>query len=697
MKTITTKVVSMAAAIVLVFGSASLLPQGFSGNSTSITASAASVRTGKIGENVRWKLEDGTLTISGTGETYNYEYYIWNEERNITPFNQLDAIKNVVIEPGITKIGERLFDGCPMETISIPDTVKTIGEYAFWGTRNLKSVKIPKSVTTIEEAAFGISGITSVSLPDTLTSIGEYAFAGAKLKSVTIPGSVKMIRFSAFNECDELESVVIGSGISKICEIAFANCGKLKSVKIPDTVGLIGKQAFTYCGLKTINIPNSVKQINDYAFSYTDIESVNVPDSVTNMGKGVFGGCQNLKTAALPDNLDTIEGTFYDCRSLESVKLPSKLKTIGKETFYQCYNLDQLRIPDTVTSIGKQAIGYCQGGKISRVKILCDKYNEAAVSYARSNGIRYTVLDRLAGKNRYETAVKISQASFKSTGYVVLASGKDYADALAGVPLAWAYSCPILLTDNKTLPAETLTEIKRLGAKNVMILGGTGAVSEDVENALRSNDLTTKRIAGKTRFETAVEISKDLGKKQRKANSEIFFVYGHGFADALSIGSIAANNCDSIIYLNKNGEIDKATKEYLASIKGTVKKAYVIGGEGVISNEMMNKAANACGLTKATRIAGKNRYETCTKVNETFANDLAGESVFIAKGTDFPDALAGGVYAAIKKSPVLLADGSLTDVHKKYLEKQKITDIYALGGKAAVPDSIVTGAATISK
>ena len=578
MKTITTKIVSMAAAIVLVFGSASVLPQGCIGDSTSITASAASVWTGKCGENVRWKLEDGTLTISGTGETYNYEYYIWNEERNITPFNQWDAIKNVVIEPGITKIGERLFDGCPMETISIPDTVKTIGEYAFWGTRNLKSVKIPKSVTTIEEAAFGISGITSVSLPDTLTSLGEYAFTGAKLKSVTIPGSVKMIRFAAFNECDELESVVIGSGISKICEIAFANCGKLKSVKIPDTVGLIGKQAFTYCGLKTINIPNSVKQINDYAFSYTDIESVTVPDSVTNMGKGVFGGCQNLKTAALPDNLDTMEGTFYDCRSLESVKLPSKLKTIGKETFYQCYNLDQLRIPDTVTSIGKQAIGYCQGGKISRVKILCDKYNEAAVSYARSNGIRYTVLDRLAGKNRYETAVNISQNAFRSTGYVVLASGKDYADALAGVPLAWAYSCPILLTDNKTLPAETLAEIKRLGANNVIILGGTGAVSEDVENVLRSNNLTTKRIAGRTRFETAVEISKELGKRQHKANSEIFFVYGHGFADALSIGSIAANNCDSIIYLNKNGEIDKATKEYLASIKGTVKKAYVIGG-----------------------------------------------------------------------------------------------------------------------
>lgn len=829
MKTITTKIVSMAAAIVLVFGTASALPQGYIGDSADISASATVLDWGECGDNVTWKLDNGTLTISGTGATYDYA--------GSSPFEYFyDDIKNVVIGSGITRIGNCLFECCPMESVSIPSTVRSIGEYAFTATEELRIVTIPKGVTSIEESAFDCSHIRSISLPDTLTSIGKQAFRGTKLKSVNIPGSVKTMQINAFLKCNDLEIVNVASGVTEIGMHAFYCCQNLTTVKLPDTVSVIGERAFYQCPIKNISFPNSMRQIDKYAFEESGIESVNIPNGVTSIGENAFNKCESLKSVVisgngktigksafqyckslksvvLPDTVETIgDYAFYSCSNLESVRMPAKLKTIGNSAFYfcrglknvtipntvksigdgafsysglteisfpdsvtslgaaalsDCYhlskvnipksineipsvmfcscrsltsisipsnikkigggafeecnslesvtipssvteiedeafnccdNLKRIYVPDSVKTIGKRVLGFDNNHDIEDFKLICHK-GSAAETYAGSKGLDCIIIDRLAGKNRYETAVNISQNAFRSTGYVVLASGKDYADALAGVPLAWAYSCPILLTDNKTLPAETLAEIKRLGANNVIILGGTGAVSEDVENVLRSNNLTTKRIAGRTRFETAVEISKELGKRQHKANSEIFFVYGHGFADALSIGSIAANNCDSIIYLNKNGEIDKATKEYLASIKGTVKKAYVIGGEGVISNDMMKKAAKACGLTKATRIAGKNRYETCTKVNETFANDFAGQSVFIAKGTDFPDALAGGVYAAMKTSPVLLADGSLTDVHvhKKYLENQKITDIYALGGKAAVPDSIVTGAATISK
>lgn len=297
-------------------------------------------------------------------------------------------------------------------------------------------------------------------------------------------------------------------------------------------------------------------------------------------------------------------------------------------------------------------------------------------------------VDRIAGENRFGTAAEIAKVSYEKAETVVLAFGLNYADALAGVPLAYQKNAPILLTGTKSMPKETTNAIEKLGAKNVIILGGEGAISKDVEKTLQNQGLTTKRLAGQSRFGTATAIADELN----EAPTDVIFVYAFNSADALSVSTVAALKGAPIIYLSTKGELNADTAAYLAKLKkkGCVKNAYVIGGEGVISNDMMNKAASAVGLKTATRVAGQNRYETCVEVNTKFADLLTGPGICVAKGLDFPDALAGGVYAAINREPLFLADSyKLQECQTNYLKGKKATRISVFGGIGAVPDNVV--------
>ena len=315
-------------------------------------------------------------------------------------------------------------------------------------------------------------------------------------------------------------------------------------------------------------------------------------------------------------------------------------------------------------------------------------------SYSGSKKLTFSIsqlYQRFAGAGRYATAAEISKGAFEEKAdTVVLAYGLNYADALAGVPLAKQLDAPILLTNTKALPDETMAEIKRLGAKKVILLGGTGAIGDEVRKKLEKEGLKTERIAGASRFGTATAIAQAMEKDSREAPKEVFFVNAFGFADALSASTAAAAKGAPIIYLKANGDIDDDTAEYLKTLKskGTVTKAYAIGGVGVISNEMMKKAANALGLKTAERIAGANRYSTCVAVNNRFSDILTGSSVCVAKGMDFPDALAGGVFAAKNLSPLFLADGQLNDEQKEYLKGKKKNAVYVFGGTGAVPEKL---------
>ena len=162
----------------------------------------------------------------------------------------------------------------------------------------------------------------------------------------------------------------------------------------------------------------------------------------------------------------------------------------------------------------------------------------------------------------------------------------------------------------------------------------------------------------------------------------------NNFADALSVNPAAAIKNAPIIYLNDKGTINKTSKAYLESIKGSVKKAYVIGGTGVVSDDMMKQAGDVLGVDPI-RIGGQDRYETCTAVHETFKDLFAGDIICIATGADFIDALIGGVFAAVNRSPLFLAAGGLNDAQKAYLKSKAPEKLCVFGGEGAVPDELL--------
>ena len=846
MGSVRTRTVSLAAAAVLMFGSAAALPQNAFFDGVSITASAAMKdgTEGKCGANVRWTFADGVLTLSGSGAMYDYE----NSEAS--PFAQRQDVKKIVINSGVTRIGNYAFSNMhKIESVSLPSTLTEIGDYAFNWCRNFKSLTLPGSIKkigsyafsmysefesinfpeglgVIKDHAFNYTSLTSLKLPSTLTDLGEFAFNYCTdIKgTVTIPGSVKTVSEDAFWNCTGIEKVVLENGVVRILGGAFNGCRALSSVSIPSSVTTIGSGAFMDCKkLTSVSLPSSIKTLGSGAFRNTGLQSITVPSSVTQMGSDVFENCASLKKASLPDSItqiddakmgdsmfenckalvdvklpakltalpdETFKGcseltgitlpntltsiggsafysctklasliipdgvktiggyafsdcsalrrvympknltlvracTFRDCRSLlyvnipegvtgvmqsafesctslKSVLLPQSLKTIGSDAFVNCTSLKELQVPAAATNLAEYSMGYHYENfkpvKNSGFLMSCVK-DSFAQDHAKSDGLGYETVPartiRLAGSNRYSTAVEISRAGIKRNGAVVLASGRDYADALAGVPFARSIGAPILLTDKDTLPADTLEEIQRLGAGKVYILGGTSAVSTKVENAVKNAGCTVERISGSSRFGTAARAAEKLG-----APKEIFFVCYNNFADALSVSAAAALKKAPIIYLKKDGALDAETAAYLKSVKGKVANAYVIGGGSVVSDAMMKNAADALGLTVGktmNRIAGQNRYKTCIEVNKRFASVFTGKNVCIATGADFPDALAGGAFAALDGSPLLLAKDVLASEQTAYLKTLKPQNKYVLGGRAAVPNAIVEKVAAAGK
>ncbi len=277
---------------------------------------------------------------------------------------------------------------------------------------------------------------------------------------------------------------------------------------------------------------------------------------------------------------------------------------------------------------------------------------------------------RIAGENRYETAVKISQAGWDFSQAVILARGDDFPDALAGAPLAYDLNSPILLTHTNSLDQMVKEEIERLDPEFVILLGGEKALSPAIKEDLRKMGIAVERLAGEDRYETAAEIAASLPHSDKAVIAN-----GTKFPDALAIASYAAENTYPIL-LAKKDELPKASAKMLKQYPESI----AVGGTEVISQNLFEK------LPKATRYGGKDRYETASII----AMELnPSHKAFVSTGLEFADALTGSVLAAKRDNSFLLVHPD--QMQEAVMEAKTKLGIYhftILGGPKAVSPSI---------
>lgn len=287
--------------------------------------------SGTCGDNLTWVLtEDGTLTISGTGDMES----VVDADEAWRPYKS--SIKSVVIETGVTSIGTSAFGGASMTSVELPEGLTNISMHAFSMCSNLSVINIPESVTQIGEGAFsGCISLTSINVDagNAYFSNDESGVLYNKDKTALIeapgaterciiPATVTAIKKCAFSYCSKLISVEIPEGVLSIEESAFYNCSSLTSVEIPDSVTSIGDSAFSGCsGLTNIVIPDSVTSIGDSAFSHcTGLTEVFVGENVQEIKGSTFNGCTELNAVYICENVTAVgDLAFYNCGSLSDV------------------------------------------------------------------------------------------------------------------------------------------------------------------------------------------------------------------------------------------------------------------------------------------------------------------------------------------------------------------------------------------
>lgn len=309
-----------------------------------------------------------------------------------------------------------------------------------------------------------------------------------------------------------------------------------------------------------------------------------------------------------------------------------------------------------------------------------EEFNTLMTQRAESRGVKES---KLAGSDRYKTAVTVSKAGWSTSKKAILINGTALSDALTSTPLAEEYNAPILLTEKDKLNADTLTELKRLGVQEITLIGGDGVISTSQENTLKSLGFKVERIGGIDRVETSYNVAMKLkgiyASKGNTGRKVVFVANGiKGLSDATSVASPAGFKDAVILYTN--GTNLNGIKRYIETSADDV---YLIGGVNVISSGVESELKNTTNK-RIIRLAGDTRKDTNAKVISEFFPNNAINKMYVAKDgsgseSELVDALAVGSLAGKEKNPVLISSGDLSASQKTLVNSKAVSEVVQVG------------------
>lgn len=283
---------------------------------------------------------------------------------------------------------------------------------------------------------------------------------------------------------------------------------------------------------------------------------------------------------------------------------------------------------------------------------------------------------RISGNDRYETSVNISKEGWTQSNCVIVSNGEDFPDALLASSLAGKYDAPIILTQPHVIKDTTIKEVERLQPKTIYIVGNTKNVGEEVESKLQTIAQTVIRVSGSNRYDESMQVAKIVG-----LQNGVIVTCGTNFPDVLSIAPLAGSKQIPIIFGDKAG-LNSELSNFVSS--NEIPKSYIIGGTGVLSSSLDKKLPNA------KRLCGLDRYSTNIAVVSDFEGDLNFNTVYLATGKNYPDALSGAALAAKNNAPIFLTDKeNISPDLMDYFKKKNVGKVIILGGTGVISEQVV--------
>lgn len=659
--------------------------------------------SGTCGDNATWELRrTGVLTISGTGPTYDFDDGV-----HTRPWNEVASdIEVVVIEEGITALGNAAFDGNHIKQISFPGTLARLGAASLRSSFEFVSISIPAHITEIGENAFAkckkleeiiveegnpnYCSVDGILYDIDMTELLQYPTA--KAGDYVIPDSVTSIPEEAFKSCYGLTALTIGSGITVVPQNACAGTS-ITTLVVGENVTEILYSAFDTCNdLKEIYFTGPAPTIASTAFDLVRATVYYPADdpSYTDEVKDDYGGF--LEWVPMCEEHSIVMQGVAEATCEED-------GYTGDEICEYCGLV--ITAGEVIPALGHDYGEYDFNKETHSHSVVCDRceevltedctFGEAEITTEATpdnlgtreytctvcgGSYEETYVCRISGSSRYDTGYAVADALKAQLGveefdHIIVASGLGYADALAASYLAAVKEAPILLVNERRM--EEVAEYIRENLNSdgmIYLIGGESAVPAEMEEILDGFNIT--RLSGKNRYETNMAILEEAGTE----GQEILICTGRDFPDSLSASAVGK----PILLVNKT--LYDYQKEFLENSSG---EFVIIGGTGAVSEDLEAELAE---FGESVRLGGSGRYETCVMVAEYFFPEGA-EAAIVAYSRNFPDGLCGGPLAYAMNAPLLLLQ---TDRGPEVIEYSNETGIKTgavLGGASLIDDATI--------